>query len=220
MTIANDPPVPADDGGSPWKTFMDVRPNNDLWVDVQLNDGEVIYRRQAGNLDWGREVDAGRDIIRWRLVDKSGVIGANEPFDTKEDNYGAGPGVTRAPEADHAQVLFSAFIGAQLDEYVGTTYRMDTPGYNMLAEVLVRAYNQAAVGKGHERHSNGEPFDEQVMADMARRFGVGALLAQAFKKSEESQRLPHDRSIAELLGAINYLAGAIIHMEKKHADQS
>ena len=90
---------------------------------------------------------------------------------------------------------------------------MEEPGYELLAYVLERAYNQAALGKGKERHANGEPFDEQVMQDGARRFGVGALLFQAFKKSEESQRLPLDRGVNELLGAIVYLAGAVIRRE-------
>lgn len=91
---------------------------------------------------------------------------------------------------------------------------MEIAGYESLASVLREAYAQAAVGKGHERHSNGEPFDSQVMADMAHRFGVGALLGQAFKKSEESQRLDDERAIKELLGAINYLAGAVIAIRR------
>lgn len=88
-------------------------------------------------------------------------------------------------------------------------------GYEELSAVLLRAFEQAAKGKGKERHANGEPFHEQVMQTGAHRFGVGALLFQAFKKSEESQRLPHDRAVAELLGAIVYLAGAVIHMERR-----
>lgn len=94
---------------------------------------------------------------------------------------------------------------------------MNEPGYEKLADVLQRAFDQAARGKGKDRHANGEPFDEQVMQDGARRFGTGALLFQAFKKSEESQRLPHDRAIAELLGGIVYLAGAVIALERKNA---
>ena len=95
---------------------------------------------------------------------------------------------------------------------------MSTPGYEKLADVLQRAYNQAAHGKGKERHArDDEPFHEQVMAEMAKRFGTGALLAQAFKKSEESQRLTRDRGVAELLGAIVYLAGAVINRERLDA---
>lgn len=87
-------------------------------------------------------------------------------------------------------------------------------GYASLADVLRRALAQASTGKGHERHAEvNEPFERQVIADMARRFGVGAVLGQAFKKSHEAQRLPKDRAVAELLGAINYLAAAVIHLE-------
>lgn len=95
-----------------------------------------------------------------------------------------------------------------------TTSTTPIPGYEALANVLQRAYEQAAVGKGAERHAGpGEAFEHQLMQDGARRFGVGALLFQAFKKSEESQRLPLDRGVNELLGAIVYLAGAVIRRE-------
>ena len=93
---------------------------------------------------------------------------------------------------------------------------MNIKGYEKLADVLSRAYNQAAIGKGKERHAQGEPFHEQVMLIGAAKFGAGALLYQAFKKSEESQRLPHDRAVAEILGAINYLAGAVIALEREN----
>lgn len=94
---------------------------------------------------------------------------------------------------------------------------MNAPGYEPLAKVLHQAYSQAAFGKGKERHACGEPFTGQVMLEGANRFGVGALLFQAFKKSEESQRLPHDRAVAELLGAIVYLAGAVVALERKQS---
>jgi hypothetical protein len=88
------------------------------------------------------------------------------------------------------------------------------PGYEKLAAVLQRAYDQAAKGKGKERHAAGEPFHEQVMQIIgARKFGVGSLLCQAFKKSDETQSLPLDRGVNELLGAIVYLAGAVIARE-------
>ena len=90
---------------------------------------------------------------------------------------------------------------------------MNEPGYERLADVLARAYDQAARGKGKERHADSDPFHEQVMQIGARKFGVGSLLFQAFKKSEESQRMPLDRGVNELLGAIVYLAGAVIARE-------
>lgn len=101
---------------------------------------------------------------------------------------------------------------------VGIKHDQDNPlqaeGYDSLAKVLERAFDQAARGKGKERHSKGEDFTAQVIVEGARRFGTGALLFQAFKKSEESQRLPTDRAVKELLGAIVYLASAVIVLEE------
>jgi hypothetical protein len=97
-------------------------------------------------------------------------------------------------------------------------HNLDVPGYGDLAGVLREAYRQAAVGKGAERHAGeGEAFADQVMQEGAKRFGVGALLFQAYKKSEESQRLPLDRGVNELLGAIVYLAGAVIARRRAEA---
>lgn len=93
---------------------------------------------------------------------------------------------------------------------------MDNQKYVMLADVLQRAYDQAASGKGASRHARDEePFHEQVIMDGAKRFGTGALLFQAYKKSDESQRLPTERAVAELLGAIVYLAAAVIETERQ-----
>jgi hypothetical protein len=90
---------------------------------------------------------------------------------------------------------------------------LDAPGYDSLASVLKRAFDQASAGKGKERHANALSFDQQPMQTIASQFGVGFLLGQAAKKSQESQALPPGRDVAELLGAINYLAGAVIYLE-------
>jgi hypothetical protein len=98
---------------------------------------------------------------------------------------------------------------------------LQADGYEHLALVLQRAFIQASHGKGKERHAqHGEPFTSQVIFDGARRFGVGALLFQAYKKAEESQRLPADRGVAELLGAIVYLAAAVIERERRELSTS
>ena len=100
-----------------------------------------------------------------------------------------------------------------------TTWPDPVPGYYTLQDVLSRAYDQAARGKGKERHSRqGESFTDQVIMDGAKRFGTGALLFQAYKKAEESQRLGTDRAVHELLGAIVYLAAAVICREKADLD--
>ena len=46
-------------------------------------------------------------------------------------------------------------------------------------------------------------------------YGAGFALGQAAKKAQESMRLPAGRDVAELLGAINYLAGAVIALERE-----
>ena len=94
-------------------------------------------------------------------------------------------------------------------------YYLTVPGYETLAGVLRQAYAQAADGKGKERHANGNAFDEQPMTTINAMLGsVDGFLYQAIKKTVESKRLPKDRAVAELLGAINYLAGAVIALEK------
>ena len=93
-------------------------------------------------------------------------------------------------------------------------------GYEALTDVLDRAFVQAAVTKGAERHADGRPFTDQPMQHIARRRGIGFILGQADKKSEEAQgmlaRGEREKAVHELLGAIVYLAGAIIYIEKEH----
>ena len=92
-------------------------------------------------------------------------------------------------------------------------------GYESLDYVLRRAYNQAAIGKGKDRHAGTLPFTAQPMQSISTLLGShNGLLYQAMKKIQESNRLPHDRAINELLGAINYIAGAIIYLEANNAD--
>lgn len=88
--------------------------------------------------------------------------------------------------------------------------------YALLSSVLDRAYDQAASGKGSVRHGQGLAFEDQPMFTISRLIGshVG-LIYQAIKKAQESQRLPTDAAVKELLGAINYLAGAVIFLEEK-----
>lgn len=94
---------------------------------------------------------------------------------------------------------------------------MHVPGYEKLAAALNAAYNQAAVGKGKERHATDDvPFHEQPMTVINRQLGsIDGFIYQAHKKSLEAKRLPLERAQAELLGAMNYLAGAWIELERQ-----
>jgi hypothetical protein len=101
------------------------------------------------------------------------------------------------------------------DTRIGT---LAVPGYETLLTALEQAYLQAAVGKGAERHANGQPFTRQPTMEITRMVGTGYPLGQAMKKAQEaegmlSRDLP-ERAQAELLGAINYLAAAWLCIEE------
>lgn len=105
-----------------------------------------------------------------------------------------------------------------------TVYRetspFTNPDYASLANVLYRAYDQAANGKGKERHANDLPFEEQPMQTVSELVGDNHGLAfQAIKKVQESMVLPEQEArVRELLGAINYIAGMIIFDERRMPD--
>jgi hypothetical protein len=96
---------------------------------------------------------------------------------------------------------------------------LDAEGYATLADVLRRAFDQAAHGKGKERHATAAPFEAQGSQLICDLLGthVGQI-HQATKKSAESLRLPHDAAVRELLGAIVYTAGAVIALERLRLD--
>ncbi len=89
-----------------------------------------------------------------------------------------------------------------------------SPGYEPLAEVLGRALQQADSGKGAERHGRGLPFMDQPMIQIGKWTGPGGPAFQAIKKTQEALGMVGrgERAAAEreLLGAINYLAGAVL----------
>ena len=94
-----------------------------------------------------------------------------------------------------------------------------THRYGRLKEVLARAFNQAATGKGAARHGQDLPFEQQPMQTLSRSLGSNVgLLYQAAKKAQESLRLDREHAVFELLGAINYLAGAVIFLEDRDGD--
>ncbi|QXN72703.1 hypothetical protein RCZAHN_94 [Rhodobacter phage RcZahn] len=82
-------------------------------------------------------------------------------------------------------------------------------GYEDLASILLEALAQASVGKGKERHAQNKPFDRQPICELPRMVGPAGTAYQVMKKTQEALRLPPDRAVAELLGAINYAAATI-----------
>lgn len=101
--------------------------------------------------------------------------------------------------------------------------RVEFHGYAPLIEVLNEAAVQAAHGKGHERHSGGKPFIHQPLLEITRRYGLGFPFGQVEKKLEEANRMVGrgqiDAAIREMLGAINYIAGAVIVLNEQKPDE-
>lgn len=88
--------------------------------------------------------------------------------------------------------------------------------YEALDKVLARAFDQASGGKGKDRHVSREdqPFEDQPICSLQRLYGNGYAFGQAGKKMEEAMRMDRDRAVAELLGAIVYIAAAVIVIEE------
>lgn len=89
-------------------------------------------------------------------------------------------------------------------------YSNSTNDYTILRNILNEAYEQAANGKGKERHANGKSWGQQPIAEIGRMVGVGFNTGQAIKKLQESSRMEPDAACRELLGAIVYAASAIM----------
>lgn len=94
-----------------------------------------------------------------------------------------------------------------------------SPGYESLAAVLDEALAQAQSGKGSDRHACGEPFQDQQIVQLGEWMGRSTAFAigQGCKKAIESTRMEADphRARAELLGAINYLAAAVLVIDRR-----
>jgi hypothetical protein len=90
------------------------------------------------------------------------------------------------------------------------------PEYSDLFEVLREALDQAQDGKGHERHASADdqPYTDQPVLTITRAVGLGFPLGQAMKKIQECQRMDTDAAKRELLGAINYLAAAVLFLDE------
>lgn len=96
--------------------------------------------------------------------------------------------------------------------------------YMALAVVLQAALDQAAKGKGRERHSDDKAFTEQPIMEIARMLGdTGGHSYQIMKKAQEANRMVHRRQFeaakAEFYGVINYAAAAVLLIREMEAGQ-
>jgi hypothetical protein len=86
--------------------------------------------------------------------------------------------------------------------------------YKSLEKILKEAFEQASKGKGERRHGQGRDFSAQPIFWIEEHF-KSFQLGQAAKKMHESQALPVEKAVAELLGAINFLAAHVIYLREK-----
>ena len=161
-------------------------------METKVTEGDAFAEARANMQALGTRTG------RWSS-DTCPYCGVKEPEFHKKDCVGVARG----------------FFGETLSSLLEQRGNPEDFNYRSLRDVLDRAYEQASSGKGAVRHGQDKPFDEQPMQKLIDLYGVGFALGQAGKKSQESMRLDNDAAIRELLGAINYIAGAIIHMEKK-----
>lgn len=91
----------------------------------------------------------------------------------------------------------------------------DRDDYLPLLRTFLGALEQAAYGKGRERHANDLPFVEQPILTMAHMLGSDAGLAQqVIKKTIEARTLPTKQArINELRGTLVYAAAMILFEE-------
>jgi len=121
----------------------------------------------------------------------------------------------------HLDAILSVEPAPLIDpDHIRRSYRFADvceANYLQLALVLQRAHDQAAYGKGKDRHAKGQPFHEQRMQSVSRLLdSPDGMAYQVLKKVTEGLELPTtERKVAELLGAINYLAGIVIFLESK-----
>ena len=84
-----------------------------------------------------------------------------------------------------------------------------------LMGVFQAAVAQATSGKGEERHGKGSSFMDQPWVDLAKTHGIGFLTGQADKKLREASKnfgIGSDEWWEkEMLGALNYIAMAILY---------
>lgn len=214
-----------------------TNPAPGLFVDVVLRDGDdSLHARNSSHLDWFHYGRAS-DIVKFR------VAGAKEahqdaPASSSAASFSAyealQTGTVEFPPIDASMIADRVTIdGTDVKDWVscpgGGMIGLDVadgpdrtimsveipPGYDKLFAVLIQAFDQAAGGKGKERHARaGVAFQDQPMALINKQIGsIDGFIYQAHKKSLESLRLPDGRAQAELLGAINYLAGAVIALD-------
>lgn len=96
---------------------------------------------------------------------------------------------------------------------------MYAEGYELLANILTDAFEQASTGKGKERHGRGLPWHEQAIITLGRQYGPNGTGFQAAKKIGEAmgmiERGDFEAAEREILGTIVYAAATVALVREK-----
>lgn len=158
------------------------------------------------------ELEASLDLVLYRVAMVSSKIRA---LDHQELRWVTPDHAVRfMPCSPGFYVMYPAILaasGAVIAARVAAT-----PGYELLAAILDEALQQAQAGKGRARHGfSGASFEEQTIVVLNEKLGsIHGQVYQAAKKSIEATQLQPRRARRDLLGAINYLAAAIIQVDR------
>lgn len=205
------------------KRLNEVDPLEDDWKswDESCFTSEEALALALKNVSKGQYADAANFLMfmcgrGWEVTEdmlplRIEVNGARIPLmrpGTKKPNVGF-------HVQTHGREVPDSHVSRMKDElYEGKLHWIrSVRGYDDLFNVLALAYDQAARGKGKERHANDKPFNQQPLMQLADKFGTGFLLGQASKKLEECTGLPYGQDIKEILGAIVYSCAAVMHLE-------
>jgi len=88
-------------------------------------------------------------------------------------------------------------------------------GYEILAEIALKACRRVWESKGIERHANNLPFDMQPIMTITRRHGHGFPRGQALKKVDEAEKMNKEDGLIEILEAITYLMADALILEEE-----
>lgn len=179
------------------------------WVQCVNDTWDIISKR-----DWQKE----RQSAPFRIDDAGNIlpIHLDQPIPgmTEEEFK---DGLITADKMRPGKIFLGGKELSGMHFFTGTGISESKPedDYDLLMDVFGRAINQASKGKGKERHAkDGMRFEDQPICQIGREFGHGFNLGQARKKMQESLRLSRESAVFELLGAINYIASAIILIEE------
>jgi hypothetical protein len=163
----------------------------------------VTFGRLVVALEEARQARA--EVEFWQqFYDR--LINQGEPVEdhtTKGENMKT----TDAGAVMHEErVLVAATLGA----HEVPSLRIEHP-----LEVIFRdAVDQARKGKGDARHGLGREFMKQTWLETANVHGPAFLTGQAEKKLRESLALPYAYARSEMLGAMVYIAMAVIKLDR------